>query len=175
MPNIEAVDGCSPTGPFNCCEPPDGFRENCLDAEPSKTAAAALRAAGIPVYVIGLPGAARYASVLDGLAVAGGTAREGTPKYFAVDAANEAAMLTSLKQVAAKIVATCEFALKEPPKDASLVNVYLDDVVLPFDPANSWSIDGTTVTLLGDACARVTRGDVLDVRIIVGCPRVELR
>lgn len=176
MPNIEDVPGCPKEGPFNCCEPPDGFHENCLDSAASVSAASALASAGIPVFVIGLPGTAAYASVLDELAVAGGTATGATtPKYFAVDAASEAAMLTALKKVAAKIVATCEFKLKEPPADPRLVNVYLDDVVLPFDPVNGWSIEGDTVTLLGDACSRVQNGDVLDVRIIAGCPRVEPR
>ena len=32
-----------------------------------------------------------------------------------------------------------------------------------------------TVTLLGDTCTKVMNGDVLGVRIIAGCPRVEPR
>jgi hypothetical protein len=55
------------------------------------------------------------------------------------------------------------------------VNVYLDEAVLPHDPVNGWKIDGGTVTLLGTACDRVLSGDVLDVRIITGCPTVEPR
>ena len=177
MPNIEDVAGCPKEGPYNCCEPPDGFRENCLDSSASIAAAAALKNAGVPVYVIGLPGTSvpAYASVLDQLAVAGGTANAGSPKYFAVGAASEDAMLDALKKVAAKIVARCDFELKEPPADPRLVNVYLDDVVLPYDPVNGWSIEGNKVTLLGDACNEVKNGDVLAVRIIAGCPRVEPR
>lgn len=175
MPNIEDVQGCPKAGPTNCCAPPDGFRENCLDSSGSVAAAASLESSDIPVYVIGLPGTSAYAGVLDEIAVAGGTAGPASPKYFAVDASSEAAMLAALKKVAAKIVATCEFNLKEEPSDAKLVNVYLDDVVLPYDPAATWKIEGKTVTLLGDTCAKVMSGDVLGVRIIAGCPRIEPR
>jgi hypothetical protein len=175
MPNMENVEGCPKEGPFNCCQPPEGYRENCLDAPASVGAATNLRTANVPVYVIGLPGTAAYANVLDELAVAGGTAGPVSPKYFAVDAANEAAMLDALKKVAAKIVATCEFTLKDEPADPNLVNVYVDEVVLPYDPAATWKIEGKTVTLLGDTCTKVLNGDVLGVRIIAGCPRIEPR
>ena len=92
---------------------------------------------------------------------------------LAVDSASEATMLATLKKVAAKITATCTFDLNEDPADASLVNVYVDDAILPFEPVNGWTIQGKTVTLVGSARSRVMNGDVLDVRIIAGCPRVE--
>ena len=47
--------------------------------------------------------------------------------------------------------------------------------MLPKDPVNGWKIEGPTVTLLGDACTKVLAGDILDVRIITGCPTVEPR
>jgi hypothetical protein len=175
MPNIENVGGCPKEGPFNCCAPPDGFRENCLDSAASASAAQQLSNAGVPVFVIGLPGTSTYVGVLDQIAVAGGTAGPASPKYFAVDTANEAAMLAALKKVAAKIVATCEFTLKDEPSDSKLVNVYVDDTILPYDPNATWKIEGKTVTLLGDTCSKVMNGDVLGVRIIAGCPRIEPR
>ena len=171
-PNIENFPDCPPQGPKNCCVPPDGFRENCLDDDATVAAAAALKQANVPVYVIGLPGSSEplFAKVLENVAVAGGT-----ESYYPVTAANETDMLGALKKVAAQIVATCEFKLKEAPSDPKLVNVYFDDVVVPHDPANAWDIVGDTVTLVGDACNRVKGGDVLDVRVIAGCPRVEPR
>ena len=172
QPNIESAPGCSPGGP-SCCEPPMGDRGACLDRAATTSAVAALASAGIPVYVIGLPGASTYASLLDSLATAGGTALPASPKYYKVDSTStSAALLATLKKIAAKIVATCEFKLKEAPKDPNLVNVYLDDVVLPQEPVNGWKIDGNTVTLLGSTCAKTLAGDVLDVRIITGCPTV---
>lgn len=172
QPNIEDVAGCPKEGPVNCCEPPTGYRESCLDDGPTTAAVTALKTAGFPTYVIGIPGSAPYASVLDGLAVAGGTALSSSPKYYAVGTTD---LLTTLKKVAAKIVATCEFTLTEAPADPSLVNVYFDEVVLPKDAVNGWKLEGNVVTLLGTACDRVMAGDVLGVRIVAGCPTVAPR
>ncbi|MBX3186145.1 MAG: VWA domain-containing protein [Labilithrix sp.] len=172
MPNIENYPGCPIAGPNNCCAPPNGYAESCLDDAATKSAVAALSAAGIPVYVVGIPGSAAYGTLLDELAVLGGTAQSGTPKYFRVDSSSETAILDALKRVAAQITATCEFKLKEAPADPNLVNVYLDEKILPQDPLNGWKIEGPTVTLLGAACQSVLSGDVFDVRIIAGCPTV---
>jgi hypothetical protein len=174
QPNIENVQGCPRAGP-SCCEPPTGPREACLDSAATTSAVALLKSGGIPVYVIGLPGTTAYAALLDQLAVAGGTALPTSPKYYRVDSSGDATLLTTLKRIAAKIVATCEFKLKEAPADANQVNVYLDDVVLPREPANGWKLDGSTVTLVGSACSKVLAGDILNVRIITGCPTVEPR
>jgi hypothetical protein len=177
QPNIQSVAGCPAAGPYNCCEPPTGFRENCNDSGGTLAAVTGLKNDNIPVYVLGLPGSAYppYVALLNQMAVAGGTALPTSPKYFAVDTAGEATMLTALRKVAAQITGTCVFQLQDAPSDPTLVNVYMDDVVLPFEPVNGWTITGKTVTLVGDACARVKSGDVLDVRIITGCPRVTIR
>ncbi len=176
QPNIENVPGCAPGGQ-NCCAPPVGVPESCLDSAATQSAVAALKSAGIPVYVIGLPGTSTpaYANLLDQLALAGGTALPASPKYYRVDSTNSAVLLAALKKIAAQIVATCEFKLTTVPAQPNQVNVYFDEVVVPADPVNGWKIDGQTVTLLGDSCTKVLSGDVLDVRIITGCPTVEPR
>ncbi len=167
--NIENVPGCPPGGPPNCCVPPNGDARGCLDDLPTAQAAAALAKASIPVYVVGIPGSSVYADVLDETAVAGGTPQSTTsPKYFRVDSADQTALLAALKKVAAKITATCTFSLKQAPPDPNLVNVYFDEEIVPKDP--NWTLDGTTLTLQGLACDTVKNGDVLDVRIVVGCP-----
>ncbi|MBX3228721.1 MAG: VWA domain-containing protein [Labilithrix sp.] len=174
QPNIDDFQGCSPNGP-SCCDGVRGSPANCNDAAPTVAAIGSLRADDIPVFVVGLPGtqAPVYTSLLDSMAVAGGVANPTSPRFFRVDSASASAMLVALKKVAAKITATCAYDLKEPPKAPDLVNVYLDDVVLPKEPVNGWSLEGKTVTLLGNACDRVQSGDVLDVRIIAGCPTIE--
>jgi hypothetical protein len=176
QPNIESAPNCPPAGP-SCCEPPNGFPESCLDSAATDSAVAALSSAGIPVYVIGLPGTSTptYAKLLDRLATTGGTALPTSPKYYKVDTSNESVLLAALKKIAAKIIATCEFTLKEAPAQANLVNVYLDEVVLPQDPTNGGKIEGAKVTLLGESCTKVLSGDILDVRIIAGCPTVSPR
>jgi hypothetical protein len=176
QPNIESVPGCPPGG-TNCCAPPNGVPESCLDSAATVSAVAALKTAGIPVYVIGLPGTGNptYASLLDTLASAGGTALPTSPKYYRIDSSNSDVLLAALKKIAAQIVATCEFKLTMAPAQPNQVNVYFDEVVVPADPVNGWKIDGQTVTLLGDSCKKVLSGDVLDVRIITGCPTVQPR
>lgn len=166
--NIENAAGCPPEGPRNCCTRPG----QCLDSAATKDAVTALKAAGFPVFVIGIPGSAVYGSLLDQLAIAGGTALPGTPQYFRVDTAADQALLATLRKVLAKIVATCSFPLNGAPPDPDLVNVYLDDVVEPKDPVNGWTLDGKVVTLVGEACTRVMNGDVLGLRVIAGCPSV---
>ncbi len=169
--NIDNTPGCPTGGPTNCCEGANGA-SSCLDSQATSTAVKAISQAGYPVYVVGIPGSAPYASLLDDLAVAGGTALPSSPKYYRVDTVSNAALLGTLRKVAAKIVATCTFQLKQAPQNPDLVNVYLDEVILPRDPVNGWTITGSTVTLVGSACAEVTNGDVLGVRIIEGCPSV---
>jgi len=173
IPNIEnAAPECTPTGP-SCCTPDQFGAESCLDSFATTQAVIALQSAGIPVYVIGVPGSGPYAGLLDQLAVSGGTARTGEPKYYRVDSTDTAAFTTALSQVAAKITATCTLALSTPPSDPSQVNVYIDGVVLPADPVDGWTLSGSTVTLVGATCAKVMAGDVLSVRVIEGCPTVQ--
>ena len=170
--NIENAGGCPPGGPPNCCAGSAGAQMNCLDSAATLDAVTALAAANIPVYVIGIPGSAPYASLLDQMATAGGTARASEPFYYSVDTTDATALENALAQIAAKITATCTFPLSPSPPDPSLLNIYFDDVVVPKDPNNGWSYDGTTVTLTGTACNEVLDGKVLNLRVIAGCPTV---
>ncbi len=169
--NIESDDGCSPaTG--SCCVPPEGIGSNCLDAQATVDSITALKNAGILTYVIGIPGSEAYQSSLDEFAIAGGTGRGSEPQYYAVSTTDQTAIQTALQTVAAKIVGTCTLTLSATPPDPSLVNVYFDETIVPQDPANGWTINGATVTLVGTSCQSVLDGNVLDVRVIAGCPTV---
>ncbi len=169
IPNIEGAGGCALNGPSCCTETTYGPFQ-CLDESATVSAVASLQAAGIDVYVIGVPGSGPYASVLNEVARAGGTARSGDPAYYRVDSAGTTAFAAALSEVAAKITATCQFDLASAPPDPGLVNVYLDGKVVPQDPVDGWRLDGAQVNLLGAACDRVLRGDALDVRVVAGCP-----
>ncbi len=76
-----------------------------------------------------------------------------------------------MKKVAAQILATCTFVLSAVGNPDE-INVYLDDVLTPKSEGDGWKVDGNTVTLTGDTCRRVLAGDVLDVRVVSGCPTV---
>ena len=93
-------------------------------------------------------------------------------RYYAVGSTDAAAFGAALKAVAARITATCTLTLDPTPPDPDAVNVYLDSTVVPRTATDGWRLDGATVTLLGATCAKVLAGDVLDVRVIAGCPTV---
>jgi hypothetical protein len=170
--NIDNVGGCPPGGPPNCCTGDATASVACLDAQPTIDAVQQIAAAGIPVYVVGVPGSAPYADLLDTLARTGGTARASEPQYYAIDTADQSALLSSLSGIAAEITGTCTLELDAVPPDPQLVNVFLDEHVLPQDGPDGWTIDGTTVTITGASCQTILQGGVLDVRVVAGCPTV---
>jgi hypothetical protein len=174
MVNIESsASGCTPNTPPNCCDPTYYGPINCLDAQPTIDAVSAISGAGIPVYVIGVPGSGPYGGLLDQLATAGGTARTTEPFYYQVSTADQTAFQSALGGIAAKITGTCTLMLSEPPADPTHVNVYFDNVAVPADPVNGWTLSGPTVTLVGAACGKVMSGSVLNVRVVAGCPTVQ--
>ncbi len=179
--NVDDDTGCPTGGPPNCCDPSGpvgpGAQGGCIDTGPTVSAVAALKANGISTYVIGLPGSEAYASVLDQVATAGGTARASEPLYYSVATADATALETQLAQIAAKITATCVFPLSPPPQAPTELNVYFDDVVVPQDPINGWNYDAATATLtiVGTSCDEVLSGQVLNLRVIGGCPTVAPR
>jgi hypothetical protein len=180
--NIEQLGGCVAGGP-NCCAPDTGGHPgDCLDATPTTAAVQAIAAMGVPVYVLGVPGSQVYSQLLNQLAAAGGTARPtpddagGGVLYYDASSSDQAALFSALSKIAAQITASCTLTLNAPPEDPGLLNVFLDEKPLPKQGADggspNWTIDGTTVTILGDACESIQSGTVLDVRVVAGCPTV---
>jgi hypothetical protein len=172
--NIEnAAAACTPGGPHNCCTDP-AYTSNlsCLDAQPTIDAVKALADNGIPVYVIGVPGSAPYAALLDELAQAGGTARASEPYYYAVNSTDQGALTAAISSVAAKITGTCTLKLNQVPPDPKLVNVFLGGQVLPEVGPDGWTLAEQTVTILGASCQAIMNGSVVDVRVVAGCPTV---
>jgi hypothetical protein len=168
-PNIEGADGCSATGP-NCCTGSTGNSLSCLDAQATIDAVTTLANGGVPVYILGAPGSEPYANLLDELAVAGNTARESSPKYYAVTTATTSAFTQAMSSIAAKITGSCTLQLDQVPPEPDLVNVFLSEQVLPSSGPNGWTLSGATVTILGSSCTEIMNGDVLDVRVVAGCP-----
>jgi hypothetical protein len=171
--NMDGVQGCPVGGPPNCCDPVSGVGGiGCLDGPAATQAVKALRAAGVQTYVMGIPGSAPYAAVLDQLALAGGTARSSEPLYYDVDSADTSALGDALAQIAAQATASCSFTLAHAPTDAGEVNVYVGGNLVPRDGGNGWSLAGTKLTLEGTTCDAIRTGKALSVRVIEGCPTV---
>jgi hypothetical protein len=172
---------CTPDG-WNCCGADAGGSDSCLDAQPTIDAVAALYAAGIQVFVVGAPGSEPYAQLLNELATAGGTAvpaadggvpAAGAPLYYAVSTSDTSAFTAALSAVAAKITGTCTLQLDAVPPVPGLVNVFFNEAVLPQGGPDGWTLNGTTVTILGQSCTEILDGSVLDVRVVAGCPTQE--
>jgi hypothetical protein len=170
--NIEQTSSvCVPGSSINCCADSDyGSSLSCLDAEPTLAAVTAIHQSGIPVYVVGVPGSVPYATLLDELATAGGTARPSEPGYYAVSTTDVADFTAAIFSIAATITGTCTLTLNDAPPDPDNVNVFLDENVLPQAGPDGWTIDGETVTILGQSCQQIETGAVLDVRVVAGCP-----
>jgi hypothetical protein len=170
---------CNPGVPPNCCDPtPSGNTmagTGCLDGDATAQAVRDLRAAEIRTYVMGIPGSAPYASVLDQLAVAGGTARYGEPRYYAVNSSDEAALGSGFQQIAAAAMRSCVLTLHDTVTDPNKVNVYVDGAVVPNGP-DGWSLQRQTITLQGMTCAQFGMGTAdagtAPVRVTQGCPTV---
>jgi hypothetical protein len=170
--NIEG--GCGgPTGP-NCCDPANGSQDQhwCLDADPTVEAVAELATLGIETFVIGMPGTDAYATLLDRLAVAGGTARPAEPQYYPVTSATDLA--ATLQNIGLSIAIGCDVPLEQAPPEQHLVNVYFDQTTVPLDPKNgwTWTKDGS-IRLVGDACTELKSGAVMQLQVVAGCPSVE--
>jgi hypothetical protein len=176
--NIESgAEGCVPNGTLDCCSPSAYGPLNCLDGSATINAIAALAARGVATFIMGIPGSGPYANLLDKMAQAGGTARAEKPYYYPVETIGQAAFYDALSKIGAKATGTCVLPLGTPPTNATEVNVYLSGKVVPRSGPNGWTYSGDggspAVTLLGKSCSEVLEGDVLDVRVIEGCPTVE--
>ena len=79
-----------------------------------------------------------------------------------------------LSNIAAKITGTCTLSLDNTPPDPGLINVFFDEHVLPQAGPDGWTLNGTMVTISGASCQKILDGNVLDVRIVAGCPTVTL-
>ena len=162
------------TSRFNCCDPGNSgplAPGECVDADATEQEIARLAAHGIPTYVVGMPGAGAYAEVLDRLAVAGGTARDGDTAYYAAD--DQAALERALYAIGTGVAIRCTIELETPPDDPDRVNVYFDGQVVPADSYDGWAWDGDArIVVNGDACASLESGDVVDARVVFGCDTV---
>ncbi len=162
----------------NCCSF-DNTHDQCLDDTSVIDALEALHDAGIPTFVVGLPGTDQYAAYLDEFADAGGVPNSGATKYYAVAQSQGVQGLTDVfNTITTQLVRSCDIPLSEPPTKSSLVNVAIDcDVVAPMSADGSgWHLDDpnapTEVILEGPVCDRLQTDGARRVDVIFGCPTV---
>lgn len=136
IPNIEGAAGCTPG--VNCCSPALGGPGSCLDDLATIGAVAELARRGIKTYVVGIPGTAPYATLLEELARTGGTTRPAgsSAGYYEVERLTE--LDDILASIGSTVLLSCHIHLATPPREMSLVNVYLDRQLLEYGGPNGW-------------------------------------
>lgn len=174
IPNLEHVrlsETLTCDEELNCCDRAVLGPENCLDDQGSLAAIEQLAAAGVRTFVIGMPGSEAYASLLDRLAIAGGVPRPDTPRYYRAGDAEE--LIETVGALGQQLALSCTIELVAPPPDPALVNLFFDGQLVPADPLNGWTFsDEQTVQVVGEACALMRAGQVLQADIVAGCPVV---
>lgn len=174
-PNLDGVPQCA-SG--NCCE---GAGKYCVDDLSVTDEIDKLRDAGIPTFVVGIPGTEDYADYLDAFALAGGVPQQGGDRdYFAVSAARGVTGLTDvLRTITTSLVRSCEVVLATPPADTERVNVAIDCTVLrPMeDDGSGWDFDDrnnpSSVIVFGPACDRLRSSGARRIDVVSECPTVE--
>lgn len=141
------------------------------DAELSSLAAS-LAAASVPVAVIGFQTGSDEGS-LDALASSGGLPNPGgPPSYFVAE--SRADLDRVFDEIAARVV-SCDLSLTASPPDESMIFVNVNDAPLAMDAANGWTYasTGNLLTLNGDSCTQLRRGEITRISVSFGCPPAE--
>jgi hypothetical protein len=167
------LDGACPEG--NCC---DGEGQYCLDDVAVVEQLEALAAAGVPTFVVGIPGTEEYGDYLSSFAVAGGVPNpDAPPDYYAVSAEGGVEALTqTFVDITTHLVRSCEVELDEAPREKKLVNVAVDCEIVPFEDGAGWDISPdapTTLVLAGDTCKHLKREGARRVDVVYGCQTVK--
>lgn len=123
----------------------------------------------VKVFVVGFSGDVD-ATQLTNMAIAAGTDRPGTPKYYQADSAQE--LSDAFDEIAGSVL-SCTYVLDGSPPDDDLY-VYFDGDPVTRDPGGTdgWDFDAgsNTITFYGGACDSLQDGEVSDLQIVYGCP-----
>lgn len=129
-----------------------------VEAQPEAVAAAErLRAAGIPVFVIGFQSGALPEN-LNAIATAGGTDAPGANAFYTAD--DPAQLVAAISDISERIV-SCSYQIDPPPPEMIAMTVAVDAVEVRDDATNGFTFDEPTnvVTLNGTSCARIQNAE----------------
>lgn len=146
----------------------------CLDDGRTVARLSSYATQGLPTYVIGLQdqGNARFSSVLDAMAVAGGRAQTGAAHmYYSSNSEAEldAALVTIRDQVGA-----CTFLTSSVPDASGTIVVTVNGVTIPYDASktNGWAWDNQAngeMAFYGAACTAAAAAGTRGLDAIVTC------
>jgi hypothetical protein len=169
------LDGQCPEG--NCCEDAGLY---CVDESGVSESIQALAEAGIPTFVVGIPGTDDYADYLDAFAVAGGVPNtDGSRDYFAVSAsAGVRGLVDVFTDITTDLVTSCEIPLETSPQVLDEVNVAIDCEVVKKEGEDGagWDYDTTPnpgyVVLKGKTCEDLQASGASRIDVVFGCPTI---
>ncbi|HEU5073274.1 MAG TPA: vWA domain-containing protein [Polyangiaceae bacterium] len=177
--NLDGMRDCSSFADGNCCEASSqaGGGDGCVDSYNVVDRINDLKDVGIETFVVGIPGTEAYSDFLDEFAEAGGRAVSGTDfSYYRVD---DVADLTDVfREITVQLVTSCDLEIPEststlPPKvvvDCEIIPRFQNGAGGASEQTTNWEWEAgsETITLVGDACERVSQGvDRIDV--VVDC------
>lgn len=144
-------------------------KENCNGRPVDEVRA--LTAKNIKTYVVGF-GSDVDATMLSNMAVAGGTARNTTPRYYQAD--DQTTLNAAFNSIAMGAIG-CDFKLAQVPPDPSKIYVYVNGQQIPRDTTKKvgWDYNGPAndrLTLYGTVCDAVANNPGAKVQILYGCP-----
>jgi hypothetical protein len=162
VPNIE---GRCPISGSCCADAPSG----CLDDQAVRAQIDALATAGVATVVVGLPGAASFASAFDEFARAGGRPDPTTGGAYraGVTGAEVEATMTA---IFGGLGARCEAALPGPPPPADLAHVAAGCQIASGSELHPDTTGAATrVVLEGEVCAALASAAPPRVNVLTGC------
>lgn len=149
----------------------DGDPNDCGGQGGSVSAAAALFAQNIPVYVVAY-NFGGFEGNLNNVAQAGGTDAPGNDRFYTAN--SQAALVTALQNIASAAI-SCSYTLNPVPPDGNKIWVEVGGNYIQRDPANGYSYDSNnnTLTIHGQSCTTLRsldpNGPVTPLRITMGC------
>jgi hypothetical protein len=128
------------------------------------------RGVSIRTWVVGF-GSDVDADTLDAMAISGGTARLGQPRYYQADVPADLTLaLRSISSAAQR----CSFALSDVPSDVTKLYVAIDLQLVPHDATHvtGWDYEPATnrVSLYGPACDALANTPGAKLSVQYGCP-----
>lgn len=108
--------------------------------------------------------------MLSTMAVAGGTARLTTPRYYQADVEED---LSAALQAISNAAQRCSFKLSQAPGDLSKLFIGINGQLVPLDTTrvSGWDYDKATnrVTLYGPACDALANTPGAQLSVVYGC------
>ena len=159
---VESVRGCQ------------GRAQQCLDDTRTVARLGTYSSQGLPTYVIGLQdnGNARFSSVLDAMATAGGRPQVGgSHKYYSAN--SEAELDTALVTIRDQVGA-CTFLTSSVPDVRGTIVVTLNGATIPFDASrtNGWAWTNQSngeMAFYGAACTAAIAAGTRTLDAIITC------